>query len=303
MRGDLTSLWKFVAAVAALLSVGASAPHLGPDSPNHLSETQPALVAHYGSDPLEIGELRLPEGKGPFPVAVVIHGGCWTKGFAQMRHTAALASALTAAGIATWNVEYRQVGDPGGGWPGTFEDWGAATDYLRTLAKQYPLDLSRVVVTGHSAGAHAALFVASRARLPAKSVIRGTNPLPIHAVVAIDGPGDIAAIIGPAAKICGKHAIEQLMGGSPAAVPDRYAQGSPRSLLPLGVRQVLVSASPVLTPQAAEAYREAATAAGDKVDVRILGDSGHFEPISPGTSEERDVQNLIIEFSDLRTKR
>lgn len=287
-------------AAAVLAPCSASAQHLRADAPNHLPSSKPALIAHYGSDPLELGELRLPKGKGPFAVAVVIHGGCWTKGFAQMRHTAALASALTDAGIATWNVEYRQVGDPGGGWPGTLQDWGAATDYLRTLAKTYPLDLSRVVVTGHSAGAHGALFVASRSKLPRTSEIRGSDPLPVKAAIAIDGPGDIAGYIGQDSKICGKPVIEPVMGGSPAAVPDHYAQGSPINLLPLGVRQVLVSASAVLTPPEAEAYRHAATKAGDKVDVRVFADSGHFEPIAPGTPEEADVQALILEFAGIK---
>ena len=296
MRIDLLPRSLCLAA-ACLLSCGASAQRLGPDAPNRLPSSKPTLIAHYGSDPLEIGELRVPPGKGPFAVVVVVHGGCWTKGFAQVRHTAALATALTRAGVATWNIEYRQVGDPGGGWPGTFQDWGAATDYLRTLARSYPLDLSRVVVTGQSAGAHAALFLASRHRLPPTSAIRGRDPLRVEAAVAIDGPGDLAAFIGADARICGTPVIEALMGGAPSAVPDRYAQGSPAALLPLGVRQLLVSASAVLTPQAAEAYRRTAAAAGDKVDVRVFADSGHFEPISPGTDEEADVEHLILEFA------
>jgi acetyl esterase/lipase len=75
----------------------------------------PALVQTYGSNALQFGELRLPKDNGLFPVAVVIHGGCWTKGFTTLRNTAPLASALAAKGIATWNIEYRQVGDNGAG--------------------------------------------------------------------------------------------------------------------------------------------------------------------------------------------
>ena len=127
-----------------------------------LPASTPYIRASYGFGPIEVGELRLPPGKGPFPVAVIIHGGCWAKGFATMRMLSPLADALTAKGFATWNIEYRQLGDTGGGWPGTFQDWGAALDHLRVLARTQPLDLKRVIVVGHSAGGHAALWLAAR---------------------------------------------------------------------------------------------------------------------------------------------
>ena len=111
-----------------------------------LPASAPTLVAAYGSDPHQVGELRLPPGKGPFAVVEVVHGGCWTKGFATLKNTAALASALTSLGYATWNIEYRQIGDKGAGWPGTFKDWAAATDYLQVLAQSQPISLGRVAV-------------------------------------------------------------------------------------------------------------------------------------------------------------
>src|SRR5215831_16063057 len=146
--------------VALLLppSEGLTGQRLGPRDIDALAATEPVAMQKYGPEPLQFGELRLPEGKGPFPVAVIIHGGCWTKGFATLRNTAPIASELAKKGVATWNIEYRQVGDVGGGWPGTFTDWGAGADYLRALTNSCPLDLSRVLVIGHSAGAHAALW-------------------------------------------------------------------------------------------------------------------------------------------------
>lgn len=123
----------------------------------------------YGADPLQFGDLRLPSGKGPFPVAVVIHGGCWVSTFATLQNTAAMADALRDAGIATWNVEYRRLDNPGGGWPGTFTDVGIAADHVRVLAKTYPLDLSRVLAVGHSAGGHLALWLAGRSAAPPSS--------------------------------------------------------------------------------------------------------------------------------------
>jgi len=266
---------------------------MGPADVRVLPATVPTLIDHYGPAARQIGELRVPAGKGPFPVAVVIHGGCWTNGFETLRGTAPIASALAARGIATWNVEYRQVGDPGGGWPGSFQDWGAATDHLRTLAARYPLDLTRTIVVGHSAGAHAALWVASRGRLPRTSAIRGADPLPVHSAVAIDGPGDLAPFVGVDAAVCGKPVIVPLMGGTPAAVPDRYREGAPARQLPLGLPQTLV-ASVVLTPPLAQAYRRAAVAGGDRVTVVTTPGSDHFNVIAPGTPQWRDVEAAIV---------
>src|SRR5215470_13314808 len=122
----------------------------------------------YGPNEFQFGELRLPKGEGRSPVAIVIHGGCWMSeyGLSYMGH---LSAALTEAGVATWSVEYRRIGNKGGGWPGTFEDVSRAADHLRTLAKTYPLDLSRVIATGHSAGGHLALWLAARKLLPKDS--------------------------------------------------------------------------------------------------------------------------------------
>jgi len=279
-------------AVMSILPSTLFAQQLGPRDVDALPASEPTAVKSYGTDPMEFGELRLPAGKGPFPVAVVIHGGCWTKGFATVRNTATMASDLAASGIATWNIEYRQVGDVGGGWPGTFQDWGAAVDYLRTLAKSYPLDLSRVVVMGHSAGAHAALWIAARHLLPASSDIRGANPLPIQAAVAIDGPGDLTGFVGFDAEICGQSVVVPLMGGTPAEQPERYRQASPQALLPLGVRQYLISAA-VLTPDKAQEYQQLAQAKGDHVEVLLLG-GGHFEPIAPGQPAWAKVKELIL---------
>ena len=135
---------------------------MGAKDADELHSSPVTITESYGSDPLQNGDLRVPAGSGPFPVVIVIHGGCWTAGFATKRNTAALASAITEHGYATWNIEYRQTGDPGGGWPGTLSDWAQATDHLRALGRTHPLDLGRVVVAGHSAGGHAAAWVAAR---------------------------------------------------------------------------------------------------------------------------------------------
>jgi acetyl esterase/lipase len=249
----------------------------------------------YGDDPLQFGELRLPQGKGPFPVAVVIHGGCWVSKFATLQNTAALSDALRDAGIATWNIEYRRLDDPGGGWPGTFADIADATDKVREIAKAHPLDLSRVVTVGHSAGAHLALWAASRSKVQKGSPVHRANPLPLKAAVALGGPGDLKGFYEYAARICGSNVIDSLMGGSPSSVADRYAQGSPKEMLPLGVRQVLIVGvdDGVMPPPARESYAAAATKAGDKVEI-VEVPGGHFEVIAPTSTAWPTVRDKVL---------
>ena len=233
----------------------------------------------YGADPLQFGELRLPAGKGPHPVAVVIHGGCWQAAFG-LDHIGSLSAALAQAGVAAWTIEYRRVGNPGGGWPGTFQDVGRGVDHVRELAKKYPLDLKRVVVMGHSAGGHLALWVAARPRLPKDSPLASTNPMPLRGAISLAGVPDLRQ--GAAQHVCG-NAVEQLLGGSATQVPDRYRQGSPAELLPLSVPQVLLHGAldSIVPPAFSEAHVAAARKAGDPVRLQILPNAGHFELIAP----------------------
>jgi len=257
-----------------------------------LPASVPYIRASYGFGPIEVGELRLPPGKGPFPVAVIIHGGCWVKGMATMRMTAPIADALTARGFATWNVEYNQLDDPDGGWPGTFQDWSMAVDHLRVLIKSEPLDLKRVIVVGHSAGGHAALWLATRGHAAGK--LAGDNPVPVRAVVDIDGPVDLVDILPDEMSVCGRPVVEQLLGGKPDAQPDHYKIGNPAQNLPFHVRQLLVT-SKLLTPAKADAYAAKARAAGDQVEILNLTGVGHFEPVAPGTPAWAKVEAFIVE--------
>jgi acetyl esterase/lipase len=259
-----------------------------------LPATPPDRFASYGDDPLQYGELRLPGGRGPFPVVVVIHGGCWTRGFATVDYTDVLAAEITAMGYATWNVEYRQVGDPGAGWPGTFQDWGNALDHLRVLAESEPLSLEQIVVIGHSAGAHAALWLGMRPNIRDAAYLTGNAPIRPHAVVAIDGIADLGGWIGPDAAVCGKPVIAPLMGGTTGEVPERYALASPIENTPLGIHQYLV-ASKVMTAEMAQAYVESATAKGDTVEVLQIVDGGHHDIMAPTTEQWKEQVRPFLE--------
>lgn len=242
----------------------------------------------YGTDPLQFGELRLPATKGPHPVAVVVHGGCWLAKLGTLDDRAVaidnmrpVAAALTGAGIATWNIEYRRLGNAGGGWPGTFEDVGRAADFLRTLASQHQLDLTRVIAIGHSAGGHLAMWLGGRAKIRMGSELFVKEPLPLKGVVNLDGPSDLKATVAVQEKICGVPVITNLMGGAPETQPDRYSAGSPIELLPIRVPQVFF-AGRMFGAQAAP-HEAAARKAGDTVQTTVLPDAGHFVFIDPNS--------------------
>jgi acetyl esterase/lipase len=219
----------------------------------------------YGPEPKQFGDLRLPGVDRRWPLAVVVHGGAW-KATYNLIHTGHLCIALGKAGIATWNVEYRSCGDVDGPWPGAGVDVAAAVTFVDELVERYPLDPERVVLVGHSAGGHLALWAAKRAQLP---------------VVALAGVSDLresAERIGPDGPVA------TFMGGMPDEVPDRYAEASPRERLPLGVRQILVHGTkdPEVPYAMSERYVEAA---GGEAELVTLEGAAHFEPIDPKARE------------------
>jgi acetyl esterase/lipase len=244
----------------------------------------------YGSGVLQFGELRVPAGPGNHPVAILVHGGCWLAKLGQLPEAATsldtlrpLSAALAQSGIATWNVEYRRLGNDGGGWPGTYEDLAKATDFIRELAPKRHLDLQRVVLVGHSSGGHLALWLAARHKLSADSTLHTASPLRVAGVVDIDGPPDLESVIGMERQVCGAPVVEQLLGGTPAELPSRYREASATGLLPIGTKQELLIADKHNDQwiEAITSYATAAKNAGDAVTVTMMQNAGHFDGLNP----------------------
>ena len=255
-----------------------------------LEQFPPGEVHYYGEDSLQYGELHLPEGKGPHPVVVMVHGGCWLAAF-DMNHMRALANAMKDVGYAVWNIEYRRVGHPGGGWPGTFLDVAAASDHLKTLAQKYPLDMDQVVAVGHSAGGHLALWLAIRHKLTRESEIYTSDPLPLKGVLALE-PGTTLKSIHHN-RLCG-HVIDGLMGGSPAQFPNRYRDAAPMEQIPLGLPHTILVGWLSGFGLPGSTYFYTAQEAGDKqVKYVEAPESGHFEMINPDTSTWPIVLNAL----------
>lgn len=216
-----------------------------------------------------LGELTMPEGAGagPFPVVVFIHGGFWRAAF-DLTHARPLCGALAKEGFAVWSLEYRRLGQPGGGWPGTLDDVREAALHLRVLAREHPLDLARVVAAGHSAGGQLALWLAAQ------------EAIALRGVVSLAGVADLRRgwELGLSRGVVG-----EFLGGSPAEVPERYAAASPIELLPMRVPQRVVhgTADTVVPFEIGERF---ARASGNAELVRLEG-AGHSELIDPGARE------------------
>lgn len=223
------------------------------DSREILSDPPPPAADErraYGPEPLQFGDLRMPAGDGPHPLVVILHGGAWKSTF-NLIHSGHMAIALTEAGYATFNVEYRRVGDPGGGWPGSFEDVLLAVDHALKLPG---VDRNRVAIAGHSAGGHLALLVASETHLPVVAMAAGSD-------------------------------IESWQSAASFAFVDDGSRtdANPRARVPLRARQVFIHGTDDdqvpygLSPAFVEASKEA----GDEAHLVTLQGAGHFDMIDP----------------------
>lgn len=166
-----------------------------------------------------------------------------------------------------------------GGWPVSFQDVGLAIDHVRVIATQYHLNTSSVIVAGHSAGGHLALWAAARSKLKPGEELYKSSPIHVRGAVSLAGIPDLQAAINN--RICGTLAMT-LMGGNNLNVPERFAQGSPKELAPLGVPQIYISgAQDYLVPyQYVANYVTYGRKKGDNIALSRFNETGHFEVVT-----------------------
>ncbi len=237
------------------------------------------MIVRYGDHPSQYGMLTLPSSRGPWPVAVILHGGFWrTRYGADI--TSAVALELSGHGLACWNLEYRRVGDDtvagGGGWPNTCLDVAAGTDALATDGQRSAgglLDLSRVVAVGHSAGGHLAGWLAGRRTLPAGAP--GASPtVLVSGLVSLAGVLDLEQAL---AEDLGSGAVRAFLGGA-ADDPAALALASPLARVPLGVPSVCVhgTGDDDVPLDQSERFVAAAVRAGDESRLVAIDGADHY---------------------------
>ena len=242
----------------------------------HLTPDEPDAILRYGDGQRAFAELRIPQGKGPFPLAVLYHGGCWKAGLATQAYLAPLATRWRQLGIATLNVDYREVGD-GGGWPGSFADWQASARLIDEVAARYPIDRSRVTLVGHSAGATPAQWLA--AEQGPDGPVGARPPLDVRAAIVFDGPADVGLERGAFDRLCEFGAVDPFIGGSLKQVPQRYAAISPEGHPP-HLQEIHFEMAQM--PPAPGSAQAAIRAGGATLTVHVNHGASHFAIVTPG---------------------
>jgi acetyl esterase/lipase len=238
----------------------------------------------YGPARSQYVELFRPHRPGPWPVAVVLHGGFWKAQYGR-KETHAISADLAARGWVAWNVEYRRMGRlSGGGYPCTLEDVAAAVDHLAVMPAHAEglLDRTRVVAIGHSAGGHLAAWLATRER-PRVAV---TGVVSLAGVLDLRQASELRLSDG---------VVHRFLGGTPQEVPERYAAASPAERLPLGVPALLTHGGRDDTVPSAmsERFAAAARAAGDDVELVVEPDEDHFGHTDPANPLWRAVTTWL----------
>jgi acetyl esterase/lipase len=240
----------------------------------------PGTRIAYSRGEFQFGELRVPSGSGPHPVAIVIHGGYWRARY-DLTEVGRLCEAVTRLGLATWSLEYRRIGNPGGGWPGALDDVRTGAAHLAKIAAERSLDLKRVVAMGHSAGGHLVLWLAKQ------------NAIALRGVVALAPVADLRRAWE--LKLS-NTVVADLLGGSPQDLPDRYRSASPIELVPLGVAQLVLHGDndDIVPLEISRRYVAAAKKSGDDSQLIEVAGAGHFELIDPRSSAWPVVKEAVL---------
>jgi len=233
----------------------------------------------YDADPNQFLEVRLPHAKGPHSVLLNIHGGFWRAKY-DLAHAGHLCESLRTAGVATFNTEYRRVGNDGGGWPGTFEDIRSAFRFVQQEHSRFHLDLDRLVVMGHSAGGQLALCLAA-------------HETSLRRAISLAGVVDLKKAFALHLSL---DAVAEFLGGKPDAVPEHYREADPMELRIPQARQWLLQGSEddTVPPEFSRDYVMQKKKTGESVQLLEIQHAGHFDLIDPTSEAFKQVKNTVL---------
>ena len=284
-----------VLAVGAATVSGAGAPPAPPliGTRDYASRgpVPPDVRRPYGRDASQFVDVYLPKrGVLPNRTVVFFHGGCWMAPFGLEPVGSFCRALADEAGVAVLSVEYRRVGQEGGGYPGTFLDAAAALEFVEEVAEELVISREKVTVAGHSAGAHLALWLAARPGLPTDDPLRSAVRVRPARVVALAPIADLRDLPATACA----DAADGLLG-PPSLRELRLRSASPAARLPLGVPQVVVAGGrdPLVPLPTVRGYVAKAKAAGDAVSLVEVPDAGHFELVTSGSSAWAAVKEVF----------
>ncbi|MCX2696212.1 alpha/beta hydrolase [Ochrobactrum chromiisoli] len=258
-----------------------------------------ARIRYGEASPVQFADLRLPKKTPPaggFPVVIFVHGGGWLADWSK-DYATPFVEALTETGVATWDIEFRRLGNRNGGYPGTFQDVGLAADHLRNLALKYALNINKVIAVGHSTGGHLALWLAGRGNLPLNSLTFSADPIALKGVVSLGGVNDLEHSLTRGSRTD----IHDLLGIHSSQVAELFTETSPACLLPFKIPQILIAGTleDDWRREMTRVYAEKARACGDIIRLMEPADIDHFDlvdPLGPALSLVADAIKTLIDL-------
>jgi acetyl esterase/lipase len=233
----------------------------------------------YGADPNQFLDVRLSHAKGPHPALLNLHGGFWRAKY-DLAHAGHLCEALRVAGVATFNVEYRRVGNDGGGWPGTFADIRSAYNYVRQEYSRFHIDVKRLVVMGHSAGGQLALCLAAH-----ESVL--------GQAISLAGVVDLKKAFS---LHLSNDAVVEFLGGKPTDVPEHYREADPMEVSVAHARQWVLHGADddTVPPVFSRDYAAQKKKLGERVELIEVARAGHYDFIDPRSEAFKKVKSAVL---------
>lgn len=255
-----------------------------PDPSEVLRRPAPApdRTVRHGRRADQVYEVYLPRAPETGVCVVLVHGGFWRAEY-DRTHVRPLAVALAREGHTVAVPEYRRTGMPGGTWPGPGEDVAAALAAVRSD----PALPSTVVLMGHSAGAHLAVWALHRAEAAG-----------VAGAVSLAGCLDLVLV---ARLGLGHGAAAQLLGTTPQERPELYAAADPVQLGPTPVPVLLVHGVDDVTvpPQVSRSWVDRVGTTGRDL-LTTVRDCEHFGLIDPAHHGYATVAAQVLALTTAR---